>query len=329
MGRFNVVMTAPRLAAPAVALLEQAGCAIHYMDPYPPPAQIAALVAKVQADAVLTRQGRIDAAVLAASPRLVIVARHGVGVDDVDLAAAAVRNILVTRAPGSNTRAVAEHTLAFILALAKDLRPLGAAIAAGSWRGGNTAVRDIAGLRLGLIGLGAIGMDVARLASALGMVVAAVDPLAASSGPVELVHDLPALLGRSDVVSLHCPYQPHTRHLLDAAAFAAMPAGGFVINTARGGLVDEAALLAALESEHLAGAALDVFEAEPPSVGDALRRHPRVLVTPHVAGVTESSLVNMGVMAAECIVAALAGESVPSGRVVRPAEPGAASPAGR
>jgi D-3-phosphoglycerate dehydrogenase len=315
MARFNVVMTAPRLAAPAVALLEDAGCAIHYMAAYPPPSDIAALVASVQADAVLTRQGRVDDAVLAASPKLVVVARHGVGVDDVDLVAAERRGVMVTRAPGSNTRAVAEHTLAFIFALAKDFRSLGQAIAAGGWRGG--AVRDVAGMRLGLVGLGAIGRDVAGLARVLGMEVAAFDPAAGSGEAVPLFADLPALLARSDVVSLHCPYSPRTHHLIDAAALAAMPAGGFVVNTARGGLIDEAALLGALESGHLAGAALDVFETEPPDLADALRNHPRVLVTPHVAGVTASSLVNMGVMAAECIVAKLSGGTVPPDRIVR------------
>jgi D-3-phosphoglycerate dehydrogenase len=315
--RFNVVMTAPRLAAPAVALLENAGCAVHYMDPYPPASAIAALVSMVQADAVLTRQGRVDDAVLAASPRLMIVARHGVGVDDVDITAAAARGVMVTRAAGSNTRAVAEHTVAFILALAKDLRPLGQTIADGAWRGGATMVRDIAGLRLGVVGLGAIGRDVAMLARALGMDVVAFDPAASSGDAVAVTSDLQALLRRSDVVSLHCPYATATHHLIDAAALAAMPAGGFVINTARGGLIDENALLAALDAGHLSGAALDVFETEPPERAHRLRNHPRVLVTPHVAGVTASSLVNMGVMAAECIVAALTGGTVPPERVVR------------
>jgi D-3-phosphoglycerate dehydrogenase len=310
-------MTAPRLAAPAVALLENAGCAVHYMDPYPPASAIADLVAAVQADAVLTRQGRVDDAVLAASPRLAIVARHGVGVDDVDLKAAAARGVMVTRAPGSNTRAVAEHTIAFIVALAKDLRPLGQTIADGAWRGGATMVRDIAGLRLGLVGLGAIGRDVAMLARALGMDVMAFDPVASSSDAVAVTPDLSALLCRSDVVSLHCPYVKATHHLIDAAALAAMPAGSFVINTARGGLIDETALLASLDAGHISGAALDVFEVEPPERSDRLRDHPRVLVTPHVAGVTASSLVSMGVMAAECIVAALSGATVPPERVVR------------
>jgi len=243
-----------------------------------------------------------------ASPRLRVVARHGVGVEDVDLAAAAARGITVTRAPGSNSRAVAEHTLALILALAKDLLPLSASVAAGGWRGAATAVRDVAGLRLGLVGFGDIGRRVAALASAFGMDVA---HCARGSGET-----LPVLLARSDVLSLHCPFTPQNRHLIDAAALAALPRGAFVINTARGGLIDEAALLAALDSGQVAGAGLDVFEGEPPPAGYALRRHPRVIVTPHVSGVTAGSLVSMGVMAAECVVGVLTGAGVPAGRIV-------------
>ncbi|MBN8888859.1 MAG: hydroxyacid dehydrogenase [Rhodospirillales bacterium] len=238
--------------------------------------------------------------------------------DDVDLAAARARGLLVTRAPGSNTAAVAEHTLTLVLALAKDLRPLGVAIADGAWRGGATKVRDIAGLRLGLLGFGAIGQAVAALARPFGMAVAAFDPMAdpAAFGAVRRADTLAALLAQTDALSVHCPYSPATRHIVDAAALAAMPAGGYVVNTARGGIVDEAALLAALESGHLAGAGLDVFEVEPPPADHPLRRHPRVLVTPHVAGVTDGSLVNMGVMAAECIAAALTGGVVPAERIV-------------
>lgn len=308
MALFDVIMTAPSLAAPAAALLEQAGCAIHYMPPYPSADAVAALSGQVQAHAILTRQGPVMAAAMDASPRLRIVARHGVGVDDVDLAAAAARGILVTRAPDSNTRAVAEHTLAVILALAKDLRPLSAAIAEGRWRDGAPPTRDIAGMRLGLVGYGPIGQAAGRLAEAVGMQVSAYAPSRGGS--------LQALLAESDVLSLHCPLTPQTRHLIDAAALAALPRGAFVVNTARGGLIDEAALLAALDSGHIAGAALDVFEGEPPAADNPLRRHPRVIVTPHMAGVTAGSLVAMGVMAAECIVAALTGAPVPAERIV-------------
>lgn len=319
---FQVVMTAPRLAAEAVAVLERAGCVIHYMPPYPSAQAVAELTAAVQAHAILTRQGPVTAAAMDASARLRIVARHGVGVDDVDLAAAAARGILVARAPGSNTRAVAEHTLAMILAMAKDLRALGQSIAGGAWRGAATKVRDIHDMRLGLLGFGAIGQHVAGLAQAFGMVVTAFDPTAGRDefpAGVRRAADLSALLRDSDVLSVHCPYTARTRHIIDAVALAAMPAGSFVVNTARGGLVDEAALAAALDSGHIAGAALDVFETEPPTADDALRRHPRVLATPHVSGVTDGSLVNMGVMAAECIAACLTGGVVRPERIVRAA----------
>ncbi len=309
MPRFNVVMTAPRLAAPAVALLEGAGCAIHYMPPYPSAEAVASLVGAVAADAVLSRQGPVGAAAMDASPGLRIVARHGVGVDDVDLAAAGARGIVVTRAPGSNTPAVAEHTLAMILALTKQLRPLGALLAQGGWREGAPAVRDLAGMRLGLVGFGAIGQAVARLATAFGMIVDSHDPASAGASLAEL-------LPRSDVLSLHCPYTPQTHHIIDAAALAALPKGAFLVNTARGGLVDEAALAAALDAGHLAGAALDVFEGEPPPASHPLRAHPLAIVTPHVAGTTPRSMVAMGVMAAECIVAVLTGAAVPTGRTV-------------
>ena len=313
MTRFQVLMTAPRLAPRALALLRDAGCDVHFMAPYPSEAAVASAVGSVQAHAVLSRQARVGEMAMLASERLRIVARHGVGVDDVDMAAAARNGVLVTRAPGSNTAAVAEHTLALLLALLKGLLPFRTALSDGGWRGPETMVRDAAGLRLGLVGFGAIGQAVGRLAAAFGMVVRAYDP--GVSDPA-LVGELGALLADSDAVSLHCPLTPATRHLIDAAALALMPRGAWLVNTARGGLVDEDAVLAALESGQLAGAALDVTEQEPPPAASPLRRHDRLLLTPHVAGVTPAALDAMGTMAAECIVAALTGATIPGERIV-------------
>ncbi len=316
---FHVIMTSPRLAEPAVAVLEQVGCVIHYMPPYPSAQAIEALTAEVQAHAILTRQGPVNAAAMAASARLRIVARHGVGVDDVDLDAARARGIIVARAPGSNTLAVAEHTIAMILAMAKDFRDLGEMIATGNWRGGVTKVRDINGMRLGLLGFGAIGQQVAKLAHPFGMDVMALprpSTMIRTTGRVTQAPDLDSLLRHSDVLSVHCPYTPATHHIINAAAFAAMPKGSYLVNTARGGIVDEAALAAALDAGHIAGAALDVFEIEPPPSDHGLRRHPKILATPHVSGVTEQSLVNMGLMAAECIAACLTGQALPPARIV-------------
>ena len=318
MNRFNVVVTSPHLAPAAVAILERAGCAIHYLPPYPSAAALAALVAAVAADAILARQGVVDAAAIAAAPRLRVVARHGVGVDEVDLAAASAHGVVVTNTPGANARAVAEHTLALILGLVRDLRPLGVTIAGGGWRDPARGGRDLAGLRLGLVGCGAIGREVARLAAAFAMTVASSDPALPPAGVAGIARADPvaALAAGSDVVSVHCPLTSATRGLVGAAVLAAMPRGSFVVNTARGGIVDEAALLAALDSGQIAGAALDVFAVEPPPADHPLRNHPRVLATPHVAGSTPGALVNMGVQAAECIALLLGGGAVPPERVV-------------
>jgi len=327
---FNVVMTAPELAPEAVALLDAADCRIHYMRPFPSAGDVESIVRRVAADAVICRQGRINGAVMDASPRLAIVARHGIGMDEVDLPAARERGLLVTRAPGSNTTAVAEHTIALALCLVKDLTGMAATVAQGGWRAPGMKARELAGRRLGLVGFGPIGQLVARMAVALGLEVAATHPsgmsrIGISPGPDlggDLSHDgvlrmdLPALLARSDVLSLHCPLLPETANMIDAAALALLPEGALLINTARGGLIDETALLAALDSGRLAGAALDVFAEEPPAPTNRLRTHRQVLCTPHVAGVTTSSLRAMGVMAAECVVAALTGGEIPAERVV-------------
>ena len=313
----NVIMTAPELAAPAAALLERAGATIHYMRPFPSAADVAALARRVDAVAILSRQGPVTAEVMDAAPRLRIVARHGVGVDDVDLAEAARRGIIVTRAPGSNTVAVAEHTLALILAMAKRLPQFAAQIARGGWREAGDQARDLAGMRLGLVGCGAIGRKVGQLAAAFGMAVAGYDPAVTAAPEIpKIFGDLPALLRRSDVLSLHVPLVPATRHLIGADELALLPRGAMVVNTARGGLIDEAALLASLDSGYVEAAGLDVFEDEPPRISNEFRQHGKVIVTPHVAGVTGGSLVNMGLMAAECIVATLLGQVIPSDRIV-------------
>ncbi|MGI4953285.1 MAG: NAD(P)-dependent oxidoreductase, partial [Janthinobacterium lividum] len=248
-------MTAPQLATQAVAVIEAAGGRLHYMKAYPSAAEVAALAGSLDAVAILSRQGPVLAAAMDAAPGLRIIARHGVGVDDVDVAEAVRRGIVVARAPGSNTTAVAEHTMAMILALVKQLAPLSATVAGGGWRGA-AQVRDLAGLRLGLLGCGGIGQAVARFARGFGMEVAGFSR-GGQGGDIPMLPSLDALLARSDVLSLHLPMSPAARHVIDARALALLPDQAIVVNTARGGLIDEAALLAALEAGRLAGAGLD------------------------------------------------------------------------
>lgn len=311
--RPTVVVTAAALAAPAVALLEEAGYRVVLLSGYPSQGELIAGIEANRPVALLHRQGLIDGPVLdVALPDLRVVARHGAGIDGIDIAAARSRGVTVTRAAGANARAVAEHSLAMMLALLKDLPSIAAGMAGGLWEKTSRHTRDVEGRRLGIVGYGAIGSKVARYAEAFGMEVLAYDPYLparALPGPGERIDTLDGLLGRADVLSLHCPLTAETRGLIDARALALLPKGAFVINAARGGILREADLAAALETGQVAGAGLDVFETEPLPDESLLRRHPRVIATPHIAANTPRGGAAMAIGAAECIVAVLAGRA--------------------
>lgn len=314
----RVLVNSPLLAAEGVAILEAAGLEVHTMEAFPSSERMAEELARLQAHALIARQGRINGLVMDASPHLRIVARHGTGTDDVDLEAARRRGLLVTRAPGANALAVAEHTIALTLALLKGIPARG--MAEGAWRPGTMFVRDIAGARLGLYGMGAIGRHTARLAHLLGMEVFAfsrqTDP--AVYAHAKQVASLDALLACSDVLSLHTALTPETRQVINAETLARLPAGAYLVNTARGGLIDDAALIAALDRGHIAGAGIDVTEPEPPPADHPFRHHPGVILTPHIGGVTRGSLAQMAIQAAECVAARLTGGLVPPVRIVVP-----------
>lgn len=253
------------------------------------------------ADAVIVRSAtKVDAGLMDASPRLRVVARAGVGVDTIDLEAARRRGIAVLNAPDATTASVAELALAGLLCLARPIAAADHSMKQGRWEKARFTGRELGGATLGLIGCGRIGRRVARLASAFGMHVIAADPapIAAEAG-VEAV-DLETLCARADYISLHAPSTPATRHLLDAARLARCRPGVRIVNTSRGELIDEAALLAALDAGQVAGAALDVFDPEPP-VNPALAAHPRVVATPHIAASTAEAQTRVGVEAAEIV----------------------------
>jgi phosphoglycerate dehydrogenase-like enzyme len=306
-----VLVTAAKLAPEAVALLDAAGYAVVCTSGYPAEAELLAAIAEHRPVALLHRQGLIDGTVMdAAAPGLRVVARHGAGVDGIDLAAAEARGLTVTRAAGANSRSVAEHAMALMLSLLKDLPSVAAGMRDGLWEKTSRMTRDVEGTALGIAGYGAIGSKVARMADAFGMRVGAYDPLLPPGplpGPGERVAELRALLSRSEVLSLHCPLEAATRGMIGAAELALLPRGAILVHTARGGVVDEAALLAALDSGHLAWAGVDVFAAEPLDAASPLRTHPRVLPTPHLAANTPRGAVGMSTGAAESIVAVLAG----------------------
>ncbi len=255
---------------------------------------------------VVRNRTQVTRQVLQAAPRLQVVARAGVGLDNVDVDGADDMGIVVVAAVGANAVSVAEHAVAMALALARDLVGHDRRVRDGQW------VRDpgteLAGRTWGVVGLGATGRATARLAGALGMAVVGYDPFEAP-GPVddvERVDDLYQLLGRADVVSLHLAASDDTRGLVDARFLGAMRRGAVLVNVARGELVDEGALAAALDEGTVAGAALDVRAQEPPGVG-GLTGHVRVLSTPHVAGITVEAQLRVVDMIAADVDRVLAG----------------------
>jgi D-3-phosphoglycerate dehydrogenase len=256
---------------------------------------------------------RITRVVLEHAQRLKVIARYGVGVDNVDLDFAAAHAIQVTNTPGANSGAVAELVIGLMLALARRIPAADRAVRAGEWAmPGGVALE---GKTLGLLGFGAIGQAVARKVGGLGIHVLGYDPAPATCVArelgVELV-DRQTVIARSDFLSLHLPALPETHNLVDAAFLRAMKPGAFLINAARGELVDEAALHAALRDRHLAGAALDALAQEPPRAGLALAELDNVIFTPHVGAQSDLARRRMGHGAVENCLAVLRGDAPPN-----------------
>jgi D-3-phosphoglycerate dehydrogenase len=244
------------------------------------------------ADALLVRSAtKVTSDLLAAAPKLRIVGRAGTGVDNIDVEAASSRGILVVNAPGANSISVAEQAVAMMLSLARSVPAADHAMKAGRWEKKRFLGTELKGKTLGIAGLGRIGQEVAARAASFGMRLVAHDPfisedIAAAIG-VELL-SLDELLATADFLTLHVPSTPETRHLLNDERFAKMKPGVRIINTARGDLIDEAALRRAIEKGIVAGAGLDVFEKEPPSDW-TLAQMPQVVATPHIAASTEEA----------------------------------------
>lgn len=281
----KIVVTDP-LPPSALDLLRQEQWVVDEQLAVPRPALEGALA---DADALIVRSAtQVDGDLIAAAPRLRAIARAGTGVDNIDLEAASARGIVVFNAPGANSISVAEHTCALMLALARSIPRADASLKAGRWEKADLTGIELRGKTLGLVGLGRVGREVALRARGFGMELLAHDPYIASHVAEELrveLVSLDELCARADFISLHVPSTPATRRLFDADRFARVKPGARFINTARGDLVDGTALLAALESGRVAGAALDVFDTEPPQ-DRRLLAHPQVIATPHIAAST-------------------------------------------
>jgi len=298
-----VLVTGADLAEQALALLPAYD--VVYAGKTPDEDALASLAAQYQPVAIIARYGRITERVMAASSKLRVVSKHGTGIDTIDGEAAQRRGIAVKAAAGANAAAVAEHTWALILACAKSVPQLDRRMHDGHWDKATHKSLELRGRTLGLVGLGAIGARVAAVGSALGMNVIAHDPFAIQAPDGVTLLPLADVIAGADVLSLHCPLTKDNANMLDARSLATMRPGAIVVNTARGGLVDEAALAAALDSGALLAAGLDSFQVEPFQPGHPFAGSAKVILSPHVGGVTSDAYVGMGVAAARNVLAVL------------------------
>ena len=274
-----------------LALFRDAGWEVVVSDPIKEPAALTQALKGV--DAILVRSAtKVPAEALADAGQLRVIGRAGAGVDTIDVDAATQRGIAVMNAPDGNTLAAAEHAISLLFALARHIPRADAGMKAGEWPKAGLTGFELEGKKLGVIGLGRIGGTVARKAQGIGMEVAAHDPFlpasAAGKGSVPL-KTLDELLAWADVVTLHIPRTKETTNLLSEASMRSMKKGAYLINAARGGLVDEGALLRLIEEGHIAGAALDTFVTEPLPADSALRGNPKLILTPHLGASTSEA----------------------------------------
>lgn len=267
------------------------------------------LLKEIPAYHALIVRGRtkVTQAVFDAGTNLEVVGRAGVGVDNIDLEAAQSAGVAVVNSPTATTDAVAEHTIALMLALARNLTRADASMKAGQWEKKNLKGMELGGKTLGIIGMGRIGTKVASMAEAFGMCTLGCDPLI-SDAEIKARGAIPQCLAdtftHADIITIHVPMLPDTQGLIDANAIAHMKPGVILISTARGGIIDEAALLEGLESGHVAKAALDVFQQEPPGLTE-LVAHPNLIATPHIAAQTAEAQERAACHIAEEIINAL------------------------
>jgi (S)-sulfolactate dehydrogenase len=294
----------------AVAALRQRFDVVHEADLVDRRDDLFASVAT--ADGLIVRnRTQVDAALVAAAVRLKVIGRLGVGLDNIDVPACEARGIQVIPARGANALAVAEYVIGAAMHLLRGTFLASESVAAGEWpRNALSHGREIAGKTLGVVGFGSIGQLTGRLARALGMTVIGFDAqIPASAAVWAEQHTAPRrfddLLRNADVVSLHVPLTPATRHLIDAEKLALMKPDAVLINSARGGVVDEEALAVGLRAGKLYGAALDVFESEPLPAGSPLAGCPNLILTPHVAGLTREANFRVSTMIAERVAVAL------------------------
>jgi len=299
-----IIVTGADLAQQALNLL--GGYEVIYAGKTPTEDDLVALARQYDPVAIIVRYGKVGATVMDAAPSLKVISKHGSGTDTIDKVAARARGIEVVAAVGANAAAVAEQALALLLACAKSVVALDARMHAGHWDKATHKSLELGGRTIGLVGLGAIGLRFAKMADALGMRVIGFDPFAKNLPAYVQSVDLDTLWREADAISLHCPLTEENRGMLNASSLAQCKRGVIVVNTARGGLIDEAALLDAVRARQVMAAGLDSFAVEPMAAGHPFQREPHFVLSPHIGGVTSDAYVNMGVGAAQNLLAVLA-----------------------
>lgn len=300
----TVLVTGADLAPQALALLQ--GHEVVYAGKTPTEEDLIALAKAHDPAAIVVRYGSVSEAIMNAAPSLRVISKHGSGTDTIDKVAAKARGIEVVAASGANAAAVAEQAMALMLACAKSVVGLDERMRDGQWDKATHKSLELNGKTVGLIGLGAIGQRFARMADAMEMRVIGFDPFAKDLPAFIQPVDLATIWRESDVISLHCPLTDENRGMLNAHTLGQCKRGVIVVNTARGGLIDEAALLQAVQSGQVAGAGLDSFAVEPMTAVHPFREEKRIVLSPHIGGVTKDAYVNMGVAAAKNLLDVLA-----------------------
>lgn len=298
-----ILVTGADLASQAIDILSD--FTLVYAGARPTEEDLIRLVKDHDPIAIIVRYGRITPAIIDAARSLKVISKHGSGIDTIDQTAAQARGIQVCAAAGANAAAVAEHAIALILGCAKSLATLNERMHAGHWDKSTHKSLELEGRTLGLIGLGAIGLRVAAIANAMGMHIIGFDPYAQATPPYIATVSLDQLWKQADVISLHCPLTNENHNLINASVLDKCKQGAVIVNTARGGLIDEPALVQALRSGKVRAAGIDSFSQEPPSPDHVFLKEPGLLLSPHIGGVTADAYVKMGCGAAQNILTAL------------------------
>ncbi len=318
---YKILITAPDIDPKAMALLDRLGAKVFTAPAYSSENALAEIAAREQIDAIIVRVGTVSAKVIDASPKLRVLSKGGIGVDNIDVEHATAKGIVVTNARYSNSQSVAEHALGMIIGLLKDFIRLDASTRAGNWEKATYFGGELRGRHIGLIGYGGNGRTLAKLLQPFGVTITVYDPYLGHNADftgVTRAGNIDDFIGDVDILSIHCPRTKESFGMIGRSQFAAMKPTAFIVNCARGGIIDEDALVEALKDKLIAGAALDVFETEPPDPNHPLWRFDNVHISPHIAGVTFESAEVSGRMAVENIFKILDRKPIDPDCVINP-----------